>query len=131
MIRHAVCDICDTKTLTQLLRDTNATAVFHTAALVGPYHPLPAYERVNHQGTKSVVAACQSAGVPTLVITSSPSTKLDGSDVRNLRDEELKVPKLGQQLQEYSRTKALGEAAALAQDGQQGVRICAVAPHQV
>jgi hypothetical protein len=46
-IRHAVCDINDTAAMTQLL--SGATAVFHTAALVGPYFKKEAYERVNHQ----------------------------------------------------------------------------------
>ncbi len=95
--------------------------------------------------------------MPVLVITSSPSTKLDGSDVRNLREDQLsvhfcfivlfscfelyiifqiipiqkrQVPSIDKQLQEYSRTKALGEAAALA-SASDSLRICAIAPHQV
>jgi NAD(P)-dependent dehydrogenase (short-subunit alcohol dehydrogenase family) len=124
----AVCDINDTAALTQHFQ--RKTAVFHVAALVGPYFPHAAYDKVNHLGTISVVDACKAAKVPTLVITSSPSTKLDGSDVRNLREDQLRVPTMDQQLQEYSRTKALGEKAALAQ-ACDGLRICAVAPHQV
>jgi nucleoside-diphosphate-sugar epimerase len=123
-----VCDINDQDRLTQLLQ--GKTAVFHTAALVGPFHARAAYELVNHWGTKSVVDACKAASVPVLVMTSSPSTKMDGSDICNLREDELRVPSLGQQLQEYSRTKAKGEEYALAAHSD-SLRVCAIGPHQV
>jgi nucleoside-diphosphate-sugar epimerase len=85
------------------------------------------------QGVISVVAACRNASVPVLVLTSSPSTKMDGSDICNLREDQLKVPAPDQCLQEYSRTKALGEAYALAQHSaaKGGLRVCAIGPHQV
>jgi nucleoside-diphosphate-sugar epimerase len=128
VIRHVVGDICDQSAMAGHFK--GATAVFHTAALVGPFHTTAEYDRVNHQGTRSVVDACRAAAVPVLVVTSSPSTKMDGSDIKHLHEKDLKVPAPGQELEEYARTKALGEAVALAAHSDK-LRVCAVAPHQV
>ena len=55
--------------------------VFHTAAKAGLWGPVPEYRRANVQGTRNVVDACRSAGVPRLIYTSSPSVVFNGSDL--------------------------------------------------
>lgn len=143
-ITYAVGDICDVDALQKVCMETFSTTesgsntseslqidcFFHVAALVGPYHPLPLYDKVNHQGAKNVVSVCQSLHIPKLVITSSPSTRLDGSDVYYLREDQCPEPDSFEQLQEYSRTKALGEQYALSQNSS-SLLVCSIAPHQV
>ncbi len=55
---YAVCDLAQ---LTGYFQ--GKTTVFHVAALVGPYFPHDMYDKVNHQGTRNVVAACKAAKV--------------------------------------------------------------------
>lgn len=52
--------------------------VWHIAALVGPYHPLEMYMKVNYEGTINVINACKSQGIKKIVMSSSPSTRFDG-----------------------------------------------------
>jgi nucleoside-diphosphate-sugar epimerase/sterol desaturase/sphingolipid hydroxylase (fatty acid hydroxylase superfamily) len=127
-VTYAVADVCDKQQLLQAFE--GADCVFHVAALVGPYFSPKAYDRVNHQGVRNVVSACRTCNVPTMVLTASPSTKMNGDDIYNLSEDQLKVPKPNQYLQEYARTKALGENFALKSNCPE-LRICAVGPHQV
>lgn len=55
--------------------------VWHVAAAVGPYHPMDLYEKVNYQGTLNVIEACKINKVPKLVMSSSPSTRMNGSNI--------------------------------------------------
>eukprot|EP01061_Rhynchopus_euleeides_P047085 TRINITY_DN9263_c0_g1_i2.p1 TRINITY_DN9263_c0_g1~~TRINITY_DN9263_c0_g1_i2.p1 ORF type:complete len:423 (+),score=177.02 TRINITY_DN9263_c0_g1_i2:78-1271(+) len=107
-----------------------ADCVWHIAAAVGPFHPSQLYMDVNYTGTLHVINACKAQKVPKLVYSSSPSTRFDGSDVDGLREKDM--PSLPQQsyLQEYARTKALGElevTKACCDD----LLTVSVAPHQV
>ncbi len=60
---------------------TGAAAVFHVAGRVGVWGPSVEFFHVNVEGTRNVVAACQAAGVPRLIYTSSPSVVYNGSDL--------------------------------------------------
>lgn len=107
-----------------------ADCVWHLGAAVGPFHPNHLYEDVNFGGSRHVVEACLSANVPKIVMSSSPSTRFDGSDIDGLSEKEL--PKLPMQsyLIEYAATKAAGEKFVLDACCDELLTV-AVAPHQV
>ena len=50
------------------------------------------YEKVNHYGTINIIDACKAHGVPKIVMSSSPSTRFDGSDVDGVTEADM--PKL-------------------------------------
>ncbi|KAA8491174.1 3beta-hydroxysteroid-dehydrogenase/decarboxylase isoform 1 [Porphyridium purpureum] len=105
--------------------------VFHMAALVGPYHAHDAYYRVNYHGTLHVIDACRKFNVRNVVMSSSPSTRMDGSDVVWKREDELSIRPPGQFLEAYAESKAMGEEALRqACDGEKLLAVI-VAPHQV
>ena len=107
-----------------------ADCVWHNGAAVGPYHPEQLYYDVNYQGTLHVIDACKKHGVRKIVMSSSPSTRFDGTDVDGLRESDM--PKLPQKqyLQDYAKTKAMGEMA-MTQACCPELMTVAVAPHQV
>ena len=127
-IEYVVGDICDEDVMDRIVE--GAGCVWHNAAAVGPFHPRPLYFRVNYEGTLNVIRACRAKGVRKIVMSSSPSTRFDGSDVDGLTEEQM--PSLPQKryLQTYAETKAMGELA-LTQACCDDLMTCAVAPHQV
>jgi len=127
-IQYVVGDICDVATVDRIV--DGADCVWHNAAAVGPFHPRPLYFKVNYDGTANVLRACKKAGVRKLVMSSSPSTRFDGTDVDGLTEEQM--PKLPQKryLQVYAETKAMGEVLVTGANCAD-IMTCAVAPHQV
>ena len=127
-IEYMVGDICNPDDLKRLV--DGADCVWHNAAAVGPFHPRDLYFKVNYEGTLNVIEACKAAGVPKIVMSSSPSTRFDGSDVDGLT--EAQMPPLPQKryLQTYAETKAMGELA-LTSACCDTLLTCSVAPHQV
>jgi len=103
--------------------------VWHIAALVGPYHPLDMYMRVNYDGTVNVIDACKSLGIRKIVMSSSPSTRFHGGDINGAKESELTYPK--RFLQAYAESKAKGEEACMAACDGETLLTVAVAPHQV
>jgi nucleoside-diphosphate-sugar epimerase len=114
-----------------------ADCVWHLAAAVGPFHPQSLYDRVNRQGTENVISAMKKFGVKKLIYSSSPSTRFRGSlfkapNVDGVTEEQMPKLPLQKYMQEYARTKALGEMAVNAE-----VRrnpefwATSIAPHQV
>ena len=61
-----------------------AATVFHVAGRVGVWGPAADFYHVNVEGTRNVINACRSAGVPRLVYTSSPSVVYNGGDLRGV-----------------------------------------------
>jgi nucleoside-diphosphate-sugar epimerase len=55
--------------------------VFHVAGRVGVWGPDEEFFRVNVEGTRNVIAACRTTGVPRLVYTSSPSVVFNNGDL--------------------------------------------------
>ena len=93
-IEYVVGDICDPAAVDRLV--SGVDCVWHNAAAVGPFHPRELYFRVNHQGTLNVLRACREAGVRKVVMSSSPSTRFDGSDVDGLTEAEMPtLPQIG------------------------------------
>ena len=105
--------------------------VFHLGALVGPYYAKPLYHKVNYEGTVNVVEAAKKAGCRKIVMSSSPSTRMDGKDIRWKREDELEIRPPGQFLEPYAETKAMGEQYCMAQNNGKDFFAVAVAPHQV
>lgn len=70
---------------------TGHSTVFHVAS--PPYHlnDRQLFERVNVEGTKLVIKACQQSGAKRLILTSSCSVVYDGKDMKNA-DEETPFP---------------------------------------
>jgi len=127
-IEYIVGDICDPEVVARLV--AGADCVWHNAAAVGPFHPYDLYFRVNYEGTLVVIHACKEAGVKKIVMSSSPSTRFDGSDVDGLTEAQMPTLPQRRYLQTYAETKAMGEKA-LTDASCDELMTCAVAPHQV
>eukprot|EP00933_Yihiella_yeosuensis_P050477 TRINITY_DN48269_c0_g1_i1.p1 TRINITY_DN48269_c0_g1~~TRINITY_DN48269_c0_g1_i1.p1 ORF type:complete len:422 (-),score=58.77 TRINITY_DN48269_c0_g1_i1:205-1470(-) len=107
-----------------------ADCVWHIGAAVGPFHPNKLYEDVNFHGTRHVVEACLEAGIAKIVMSSSPSTRFDGSDIDGLSETDLPTLPMKSYLVEYAATKAAGEKY-LRDACCDKLLTVAVAPHQV
>ena len=127
-IEYVVGDVSDKDAVMRVCE--GADCVYHVAAIVGPFHPRDLYFRVNYQGTINVLEACRQNKVPRLVMSSSPSTRFDGSDVDGLTEEDMPKLPLPRYLQIYAETKALGEMA-VREACSDDLMTIAVAPHQV
>ena len=127
-IEYIQCDITNSNQLKECTKG-GYDIMIHTAALVGPYHPIPTYKQVNFIGTVNVIEACKANKIKVLVDCSSPSTRMDGGDILGTESSLLKYAE-GAWIHEYAQTKALGEMAVLATNNQE-LRTCAIAPHQV
>lgn len=121
-------DVCDAEAVARACEGIDC--VFHLAAAVGPFHPKSLYLQVNYQGTLNVIEGCRKHRVPKLVMSSSPSTRFDGSDVDGQREDEMPKLPLRAYMQDYAETKAMGELAVTAACCDELLTI-AVAPHQV
>eukprot|EP01134_Creolimax_fragrantissima_P007654 CFRG7654T1 len=108
----------------------NVDCVWHIAAVVGPFHPLNLYEKVNYKGTLNVIEACRELKIGKIVMSSSPSTRFDGSDMYGVREEDCKIREKGQFLEPYAETKAMGEIA-MREACCDALMTVAIAPHQV
>ena len=117
------------------LRDAQAVSmacagcevVFHVAAKAGVWGRYAAYYEPNVRGTQNVLAACLEQGVHRLVYTSSPSVVFDGRSMEGV-DESVPYPRT--QHSHYAATKALGEQAVLAANGET-LRTLALRPHLI
>jgi 2-alkyl-3-oxoalkanoate reductase len=102
-------------------------AVLHLAAKVDVVGRWPDYARTNIDGTRTVVKACLSEGVPRLVQVSSPSVAHAG---RALVGAGATPADPESSRGHYSRSKAVAEQLALAADSRD-LRVLAVRPHLV
>jgi len=107
---------------------SNAGAVYHVAALVGPYHPKPLYYKVNVQGTHNMVAAAKAAGIEKYVYVGSPSVLFGEHELYGQHEAALSYPKVF--ADEYARTKAVAEQFVLKQNSEK-FHACVISPHQV
>ena len=105
--------------------------VWHIGAAVGPFHPNQLYNDVNYKGTCNVINACTSSGVNKLVYSSSPSTRFTGEDVDGGTEDDLPSIPQKSYLQEYAKTKAMGELEVVKAVKNNTLLAISVAPHQV
>jgi nucleoside-diphosphate-sugar epimerase len=132
-IEYVVGDVTDAAAVDAAVE--GADCVWHLAAAVGPFHPQAVYAKINHGGTLNVIASCKRFGVAKLVMSSSPSTRFQGSfwrrpDVDGLTEAQLPALPLPAYMATYAETKALGELAAAAACSDSFFSV-SVAPHQV
>lgn len=129
-IEWRVGDITDARAVDDLLSTPNIGCVWHNAAAVGPFHPLPLYRKVNYSGTLNILAACRKYGIPKLVFSSSPSTRFTGVDVDGLTEDQMPPLPLKRYMQPYARTKAMAEMEVTSACCESLLTV-SVAPHQV
>jgi sterol-4alpha-carboxylate 3-dehydrogenase (decarboxylating) len=88
------------------LSQTSVTTVFHT---VSPVHGLKEtiYYRVNIEGTRTILSACQAARVKAFIFTSSSSVVWSDKDVGGLTEAEAKIP--DRIYEAYNHTKGIAE----------------------
>jgi 3beta-hydroxy-Delta5-steroid dehydrogenase / steroid Delta-isomerase len=104
--------------------------VFHTAAVMNflgicDRKTWRTVRSINVEGTNNVIRACQEAGVPRLVYTSTDSVCYSKDPLVN-GDESLPYP--DKCLDIYAKTKIKAEKAVLAADGTGGLRTVAIRP---
>lgn len=94
-------DLTSLPDLRAAISASGATTVFHTASpWTGSGKAI--CEKVNVEGTRTIVEACKEEGVRKLVFTSSAGTVFDGKDLANV-DERLPFPETG--IDDYNVTK--------------------------
>ncbi len=118
-------DVVDAEALKEAVDGVDV--VFHAAAKVGLWGDPRAFDEVNVEGTKNVIAACLAQGVDKLVFTSSPSVVFHGGDVEGV-DESAPYPAAFDS--DYSRTKAKAEEIVLAANHDR-LSTVALRPHLV
>jgi 2-alkyl-3-oxoalkanoate reductase len=102
-------------------------AVVHLAAKVDVVGSWSQFARTNIDGTRNVVAACEAAGVGSLVHVSTPAVAHYG---RPLVGAGAGPPDVRRARGHYARSKAVAETIALAADGP-GLAVICVRPHLV
>ena len=65
------------------------------------------------QGTRTILSACQAAGVKVLIFTSSTGVVWDGNDIKGADEEEVQIPEIG--MEPHNHTKAIAETMVLIQ----------------
>jgi nucleoside-diphosphate-sugar epimerase len=101
--------------------------VFHVAGITGIWGRVQDFWSINVEGTRNVLAACRSGGVPRLVFTSSPSV-VSGTAALCGVDEAHPYP--ARFIGAYSATKATAERLALAANGP-ALATVAIRPHLI
>lgn len=102
-------DLLDGPALTAGLR--GCAAAFHAAATVEEWGPKSLFERVNVEGTRTVLVAAQAAGVPRFVHVGTEAVFADGGPMSGL-DEHSAIP--AHPLPRYPASKAAAERLVLA-----------------
>jgi nucleoside-diphosphate-sugar epimerase len=105
--------------------------VFHVAAAPGIRMNARPYDETNRLGTENVIDACREQGVGRLVYTSSASVVFAGDNQAGIDESAphdfawMKANRA-----HYSLSKALGEQAVLAANGER-LKTCALRPHLI
>ena len=109
----ALADLADDPDVAERLC-RNIDVVFHAAALSSPWGELAAFERINVEATRTLLAAARGAGCEGLVFVSSPSIYAELRDRIGLTEDD---PPAARPLNAYARTKLAAERLVLAADG--------------
>ena len=104
-------DLTDSRTLVESM--AGCDLIVHAAALTAAWAPARAYEQVNVEGTRRVLEAARSAGVPRLVHISTEAVLADGHPLVRVSEA---APRPARPVGEYARTKGLAEDLVLAAD---------------
>ena len=96
-------DLTDIESLSQAFKQSAATVVFHTASpLFASAGNESLMEKINVQGTQTIVDACLACKVPKLVYTSTSGVAYNGANVINVDE---RIPDAEPPLDYYTKTK--------------------------
>ncbi|KAF8513002.1 C-3 sterol dehydrogenase [Hysterangium stoloniferum] len=118
-------DITDEESVTVAIQKSHATTIFHTASPTPGLAAQGVYEKVNVEGTKTIISAAMANGVKYLVYTSSAGLLFDGSDLHDV-DERLLPPDVA--MDAYNGTKAIAEKLVIEANGIRGLKTVAIRP---
>jgi len=124
--RQVLADVCDRSAVAAAA--AGCDAVVHGAARVGVVGTREEFLRANVGGTESVVAACSEAGVPRLVVVSSPSVGYESVPTVGA-GAEAPITARGDRSW-YSESKGEAELVALAANGPT-LAVTAIRPHAI
>ena len=124
--RQVLADVCDRPAVAAAA--SGCDAVVHGAARVGVVGTREEFRRANIGGTESVVAACREAGVPRLVVVSSPSVGYESVPTVGA-GAEAPITARGDRSW-YSESKGEAELVALAANGS-ALAVTAIRPHAI
>ncbi|KAM8910962.1 sterol-4-alpha-carboxylate 3-dehydrogenase, decarboxylating isoform 1-T2 [Spinachia spinachia] len=120
-------DLCDKAAVLSAMKDVSL--VFHCASPSPASNDRGLFERVNIEGTRTVLEACNQAGVQKLVLTSSASVVFEGTDVKNGGED---LPYAKRPIDYYTQTKIQQEKLVLeACDKGKGLLTVAIRPHGI
>ncbi|CAB1324946.1 unnamed protein product [Coregonus sp. 'balchen'] len=120
-------DLCDKQALLTALQDVSL--VFHCASPAPASDDKALFQRVNIQGTQTVLQACTEAGVQKVVLTSSASVVFEGTDIKDGRED---LPYAKKPIDYYTETKIEQEKLVLkACDKEKGLLTVAIRPHGI
>ncbi len=119
-------DLEDTAAMT--LGCKGCDVVFHCAAHLNHYDPLPVHMRVTVQGTENTLAAARAAGVKRFIHVSTEAVLGDGHPI--IRADETR-PLPAKPYGVYPTSKGRAEAAVVAANGQGGLETVVVRPRFV
>ena len=120
-------DILDTDGLVTAMQDCDT--VYHLAGIPMLWaRDVATFERINHQGTRSVLAAARKKEIETLVFTSTESILAPTSGNEPVREDA--APRLEDMLGPYCRSKFLAEQAVFeaAKEGMRAIVVCPTLP---
>lgn len=108
-----------------LVSQCGATCVIHTASPHATTGATESFWRVNVEGTRHVIAACQEGGVRKLVFTGSSGVIYSGTDV-NQADETF--PYTTKPMGAYMSSKIVAEKEIIEANGKKGLLTTALRP---
>lgn len=108
-----------------VLNQTRPDVVFHT---VSPRFGLGSdiHHRVNVDGTRSLLSACQKANVTKFIYTSSTMVAFTGLNLDGVAEDDVKIPE--RSADAYHHTKAIGERLVLEYNGINGLLTTVLRP---
>ncbi|KAG7283154.1 hypothetical protein CRUP_033100 [Coryphaenoides rupestris] len=113
--------------LLQALKDS--PLVFHCASPAPASDDRALFQRVNVEGTRTVIQACTESGVQKLVLTSSASVVYEGADIKDGSED---LPYARKPMDYYTETKIQQEKLVLeACDKAGGLLTVAIRPHGI
>lgn len=125
-LREVLGDITDPLSVARAVRDCDA--VVHLAAKVNVTGRWADYQRINVEGTTTLLAACRTAGVRRMVYVSSPSVAHAGSSLIGAGSG---MADPGHARGHYARSKAMAELLTLDADSRRELNVVAIRPHLV
>lgn len=120
-------DLCDKHALLAAFKDVSI--VFHCASPAPGSDNRALFQRVNIDGTRTVIQACHEAGVQKLILTSSASVVFEGTDIKNGKED---LPYAKKPIDYYTETKIQQEKLVLeACNKEKGFLTVGIRPHGI